>query len=150
MTAAEVLTRAFASTERIREELISDSKIETAQFQYLKPVLGRLFGKLTEKEYTEFVEGFLKAPLAYYVRSLVVDELAACAGASGVLQHCTDYAAAVSLERQERLKKQARHDADILMDRAVEYIEKNPERFPDYDPRENIRKKVSFRGGIIV
>ena len=41
-------------------------------------------------------------------------------------------------------------DADTLLDKAIDYVENNPAMFPEYDPKENIRRRVLIKGGFIL
>lgn len=53
-------------------------------------------------------------------------------------------------QRLHRLRRQARNDADTLLDKAIDYVENNPAMFPEYDPKENIRRRVLIKGGFIL
>ena len=131
ITPTEVLEIAFPATEQFREELIRPSLIEAAQLQHLKPIFGKLYDQLGESQYSAFTAGYLKAPLAYYIRCMVIDEMCAAVGTTGILQGKTDYGSAASIRQQERLRRHARHTADRLLDRAIEQVESNPKLFPD-------------------
>lgn len=148
ITPEEILEIAFSSTESAREELIGDIKIETAQLKYIRPVFGKLYDRLSESEYEQFVTDYLKLPLALYVKSLVIDETAVTIGAMGVTQPAPRYGVASSLKQLTRLKQQARREADRLLGRAVDYVEQYPALFPDYDPQENILRRITCKGGI--
>lgn len=148
VTPAEIWEIAFPQSGFIQPETISDVLIETAQLRHLKPVLGPLYDTLGESRQAAFVSEYLKAPLAYYVRSLALSSLSATVGALGILQGKTDYATPASGRQVHNLRKEARRQADILLDKAVEHIESHPELFPEYDPRQNIRHRMSIRGGL--
>ena len=80
ITPAEVLETAFPATEQFRDDLIRPTMIEVAQLQYLQPVFGALFDALEEERYSDFVSTYIKPPLAYYIRCMVIDELTASVG----------------------------------------------------------------------
>ncbi len=149
ITPTEVLEIAFPATEQFREELIRPSLIEAAQLQHLKPIFGKLYDQLGESQYSAFTADYLKAPLAYYIRCMVIDEMWAAVGTTGILQGKTDYGSAASIRQQERLRRHARHTADRLLDRAIEQVESNPELFPEYEPDQNLRKTLLFKGGFV-
>ena len=146
ITAAEVLETAFPSNEYVPEGMIVPARIETAQLGFLRPV----FGKLGEEPYAAFCRTYIKPALAYYVRYLMVDEQCAAIGAAGVRQNKSAYTEAVPDSRLHRLRRQARNDADTLLDKAIDYVENNPAMFPEYDPKENIRRRVLIKGGFIL
>ena len=74
----------------------------------------------------------------------------AAIGAAGVRQNKSAYTEAVPDSRLHRLRRQARNDADTLLDKAIDYVENNPAMFPEYDPKENIRRRVLIKGGFIL
>ena len=150
ITAAEVLETAFPSNEYVPEGMIVPARIETAQLGFLRPVFGKLYDKLGEEPYAAFCRTYIKPALAYYVRYLMVDEQCAAIGAAGVRQNKSAYPEAVPDSRLHRLRRQARNDADTLLDKAIDYVENNPAMFPEYDPKENIRRRVLIKGGFIL
>ena len=150
ITAAEVLETAFPSNEYVTEGMIVPARIETAQLGFLRPVFGKLYDKLGEEPYAAFCRTYIKPALAYYVRYLMVDEQCAAIGAAGVRQNKSAYTEAVPDSRLHRLRRQARNDADTLLDKAIDYVENNPAMFPEYDPKENIRRRVLIKGGFIL
>ena len=150
ITAAEVLETAFPSNEYVPEGMIVPARIETAQLGFLRPVFGKLYDKLGEEPYAAFCRTYIKPALAYYVRYLMVDEQCAAIGAAGVRQNKSAYKEAVPDSRLHRLRRQARNDADTLLDKAIDYVENNPAMFPEYDPKENIRRRVLIKGGFIL
>lgn len=150
ISAAEVLEMAFPTNEYIPEETIVPARIETAQLKFLQPAFGPLYEKLGDERYGAFVQEYVKPALAYYVRYLMIDERCAAIGAIGILQSKTSYAETAGDNRLNRLRRQALSDADTLLDKATGHVERNPAMFPEYDPKENIRKKIRMKGGFIL
>ena len=136
-TPAEIWEIAFPQSGNTPDENINETLIETAQIRYLKPVLGPLYDSLDEARYQDFIG-----------RSLGL--MSASVGSLGILEGKTDYASPVSIRQLHALRKEARHQADILLDLAVEYIENNPSQFPEYVPQKNIRHYTRIRGGIVM
>ena len=128
ISSAEALSLAFTPAEFQREELIPAVTIETAQLRYLNPAFGPLYDCLNEPRYEAFVERYVKPALACYVRALVIDARAAAG----------------------RLRRQALRDAETLLEEAIEFVERHPEDFPEYDPDLGIRRRVLFKGGLIL
>lgn len=150
ITAQEVLELAFSSTEQLREDLISDATISVAQRRYIKPILGPAFDTLGGEEYSGFVGMYIKPPLALYVKNLVLEDIAVSIGSMGAVQFQGEMGTAPGDTRYDRQRRKARSDADTLMERAVDYIEANPETFPTYNAKDNIRKRISGKGGVIL
>lgn len=150
ITAAEVLELAFDDSESLREDLVKDPVIRTAEARYLEPVLGALYAALHDPEYGDFVDRFIKPPLAFYIRSLVADNLTVSLGNLGAMQYSADKMKTASDTGSARIRKKAKYDADTLMDKAVEHIESHPDDFPLYDRKNNVRHRISIQGGIIL
>ena len=87
--------------------------------------------------------------MAYYVRYLVIDDLCALPGTTGVLQAETDYAESASEKNMEKVKCQAKEDADTLLKQALDYLEDHAEQFPEYDVEQEKSRKVCMKGGFI-
>ena len=149
-TPSEVWEIAFPPNANGPDDQINETLIETAQLRYIKPILGPLYDTLEESRQADFVAQFLKKPLAYYVKSLALNTLSTSVGSLGVLEGKTDYATPVSIRHLHILRQEARHQADLLLDMAIEHIEKNPTLFPEYDPHLNIRHKIRIQGGIVL
>ena len=150
ITPAEVLELAFPSNQYLPEEMILPAKIDTAQYRFLKPAFGNLYPCLAEERYETFLGQFVKPALAYYVRYLIIDDLSALPGTSGVLQTEPDYAEAASEKNMEKVKRQAKEDADVLLRFALDYVEAHTDQFPEYNDAEIENKpKVCMKGGFI-
>lgn len=145
---AEVIQIAFPSSENIREDLVTDIQIETAQIKYLKPVLGPLYQALDGAPYADFVASYLKKPLAFFVRALVVEELGSSVSMMGVMQNKNEFSMPVSMREQAMLRKKARSTARFFLQEALRHIEAHAELFPEYDPQQNILNRCSLLGGI--
>ena len=150
ITPAEVLALAFSPVEYRQEELVGQTVIEVAQARLLEPVFGPLYAVLGEAHYEDFTDEYIKPALAYSVRYLTLAERCAHVAAFGVVQGQTAYAKTAPQETLVLLRKQARSHAMTLLDRAVAHVESHPERFPEYDPEQNIGKRVLFKGGFIL
>ena len=150
ITPAEVLALAFTSTESLPEESITPSRIESASLQYIRPALGSLYEHLSDTRYAEFVDTFIKPPLAHYVRYQMIDDHSAQIATWGIMQHKTDYALAATNSQTEHLRRQARNDAEQLLQKAITQIETHPADYPEYDPKENIRNRVVLKGGFVL
>lgn len=150
VTPAEVLSIAFQSHESVREELINPTLIESAQEKFIRPVLGSLYEQLDRPKYEPFVTEYLKTALAFYVRTLVIEEVSSSIGMMGVTHPHLKSHTTLSLREQSLLRKKAKNKADLFIRRAVRHLEEHPELFPEFDPRENIQRRISMRGGVLV
>jgi len=150
ISSKEVLDLAFSSVDHMTEGVIKETKIEAAQEKFLRPVFGKMFENMVGGGYAEFVDGYIKKPLAYYVRYGVIPDMSIKMGNTGPMAAYTDHANAATDKQREMLRKQAIDDADALLRKAVRYMEAHPDEFPDYELGGNVQRKVITRGGIIL
>ena len=150
ISANEVMALAFTASERVRPDMVGDAKIETAQLRYVKPVLGGLYDVLQETRYESFVEEYLKAPLALFVKAEVIDDATASMGSMGVVVPAPRYGEPAGCEHLAHLKKQTLRNAETLLGKAVRHIGENLPLFPEYDSRDNIQGSISRKGGIVI
>lgn len=150
ITADEVVALAFGGDAHLDRAKISDATILAAQTKFVRPVLGGVCDKLTSAPYANFIKEWVKLPLALYVKWLLLPELLVEIGASGVVvRSCEDYVGA-SPEELRLLMQRLRSEADALMDRAVEELDKNPTLYKEYDPHDNVRNRTRIIGGVII
>lgn len=83
---AEVIKYAFNSREMISPELIRETKIDISQEVFVRPRIGdELFDKITGGEHKKLTDEFIKPALAYYIRYIVIEELAVKLGDDGAI-----------------------------------------------------------------
>jgi hypothetical protein len=150
VTPARVAESAFRAPDFISPEAISEATILATQQKFIAPVFGGLYEKLCEGAYPEFVEEYIVAPLALYVKMQMLPSLAVQAGGGGVVEVTSKNSARVSDVKLRSAVRRLRSDAAALIDRAVDHVEASPELFPEYDPRRNIRNRTSVDGGIVL
>ncbi len=150
ISAREVIEIAFAGTEHVREELISETRIELAQQRFLKPALGGLYNAVAEGKYPDLLFDYLKAPLALYVKYLILPELSAQATSQGVVQYKNEHMTPASATTLALARRKVRNDARILLDRALTHIVAHPECYPEFDSVRDAAIRTSMRGGIIL
>lgn len=72
----EVIDYAFLPRENIKPCSIKELKIDIAQQQYILPRFGdEMFESMLEGELTDFVDGYIKPALAFFVRASIIDDL---------------------------------------------------------------------------
>lgn len=72
----EVIDRAFTQREQITADSIRALKIDVAQEKYIRPRFGaEFFDQMCQGFYADFVDQYIKPPLAHYVRYALIDEL---------------------------------------------------------------------------
>ena len=86
ITPHEVVEIAFRGLEAMNESVIGEAPIVTAQYKFIRPVLGKLYEALLEGEYPELLNEYIKAPLAHYVKWLLLPRLSVQCGGIGVVQ----------------------------------------------------------------
>ena len=146
MTPHEVVEIAFRGAEAVDENVIGEAPILTAQYKFIRPVLGELYRALLERKYPELLNGYIKAPLAHYVKWLLLPRLSVQCGGIGVVQFRGENFSAAGEGAFSMFRQQVRSDAQALMRRAVERIESAPDEFPEYDPEQNVLHRVSLFG----
>lgn len=74
---SEVIKYAFNSREMINSDLIRDTKIDISQEVFVRPRIGDvLFDKITAGEHKNLTDEFIKPALAYFIRYIMIEELA--------------------------------------------------------------------------
>lgn len=155
LTPQEVPTLVFGTSTTLRPEDVPSYTILAAERKYLRPVLGEalhdeLVATKPASHLVTFAENYLKLPLALYVVSVLLPTIAAQVGAAGVVRISGESFKSVDEGTISRLVRRLRSDADALLDSATDYLASNPELFPSYNPSENIRERLSFKGGVVL
>ena len=142
MTPAEVVEAAFGGGDVIDAAIVTESAVLTAQRRYLRPVFGvSFYGALEQGRYGAFLAEYVRPALALFVKYLVLPDAAVRLGRLG---EPTDGAAL------KLLRERVRAEAETSLTAAVERLEAAPAEFPEYDPRENIKRRLSVAGGVVL
>jgi hypothetical protein len=150
ITPAKVAELAFRAPDFISADSIGEATILAAQQKFIAPVFGKLYERLCEGAYTDFVDEYLAAALALYVKMQMLPTLAVQAGGGGVVEVTSKNLTRVGDAKLRHAVRRLRSDAAALIDRAVAHIEAYPEEFPEYDSHQNIRNRISTDGGIVL
>lgn len=151
ITATEVIAISFGTTHTLREECVPSHTILAAQRRLLRPALGgELYSLVTldnpADRHKEFVDNFIKRPLALYVASLLLPTLAVQVGTAGVVRLRGEGFEAADERSLRRAVRRLRKDAQALLEAAKEYLAENSELFPEYAPEVS----VSLLGGVVL
>jgi hypothetical protein len=151
ITPAGVADLAFRAPDFINPEAIDEATILAATQKFIRPVLGRaLCDALLEGSHPEFLEDFVRPPLALYVKMSMLPSLALRTGAAGVVEiHSRNMARADNTKLHTAIRR-LRVDAAALMRRAVDHLEAEPATYPLYNPSDNILHRVSAGGGVVL
>lgn len=150
ITSERVAELAFRAPDFVPADAIPEATILAAQQKFIRPVFGALYDRMAAGSEAAFVNDYIAAPLAIYVKMLMLPSLAVQSGAAGVVEVTGKNLARVSDERLRAAVRRLRGDAAALVRRAVEHVEANPALFPTYDPRQNILNHISIDGGIVL
>lgn len=150
ITPAQVAETAFRTPDFINPDAVPETTILAAQHKFIRPVLGPLCDRMCDGAYADFLKEYIVPPLALYVKMLMLPSLSVQAGAGGVVEAVPANAVKVGDARLRSAVRRLRSDASALMRRAVEHIEAAPAAFPEYDAHQNILKRCSLDGQIVL
>lgn len=150
ITAEEVVELAFGGDAHLDRAKISEGVIIAAQNKFIRPVLGVVYDLAHTAPYAAFVNEWVKLPLALYIKWLLLPELIVEVGASGVVvRSCEDYVSASSQQLRVMMQR-LRSEAEALLDRAVEELEKNASLYTAYSAKDNVRCRTRIVGGVVI
>ena len=143
MTPAEVVEAAFGGGDVIDAAIVTESAVLTAQRRYLRPVFGVSF-------YGAFLAEYVRPALALFVKYLVLPDAAVRLGRLGIVRFGGEYFEPTDGAALKLLRERVRAEAETSLTAAVERLEAAPAEFPEYDPRENIKRRLSVAGGVVL
>ena len=148
ITAQEVIDISFIGEENIKTNRIKDSVILSAQEKYLRDKFPGLYDKFLEGEYSDFVKEYIKSPLAYFVRYLILPNIGIQMSNMGINIPHNDFSKGASDRQRDTLRQSALMIAEPLIENAIRYINEHEVDFPEY--KRNIKKTTNrVKGGII-
>lgn len=150
ITPARVAEEAFRAPDFITPGGVPGATILAAQQKFIRPVFGALYDRMLAGGYAGFVEEYIVPPLALYVKMLMLPSLAVQAGAAGVVEVNSRNLARAGDTRLRYAVRRLQSDAAALIDRAVAHVEADPDAFPEYDPRTNVRRRCSTAGNVVM
>lgn len=150
ITPAQVAEQAFRAPDFITADAVPEATILAAQQKFIRPVLGALYDKLCAGGYPDLLAEYILPPLVLYVKLQMLPSLSVQAGTAGVVEVNSKNLAKAGDAKLRYAVRRLRSDASALMKRAVEHIEANPQDYPEYDPRENVRNRCSTEGQVIL
>ena len=154
ITPAEVVALAFTDKNFLPSKILS-THLMIAHDGFLRPALGDDFynhlvtDSLNSAE-TALVNDYLKAPLAMYVRYIIMPDIIAHASNTGVQLIQPTGTLSASDRQAGVLRDQAKQNAEILMSMAIRFIEKYPDSFPLYSYYDTVVSTTKIRGGVIL
>lgn len=150
ITAEEVVKLAFGESQGVEPEDIGVSSILSAQQKFIKPVVNNLWNRLLVGGDSKLLESYIKPALACYVKYMVLPKLQLSVGSMGIVQHRSSHFVTASDSQLRELRRSVKKDADALMRRAVEEIERNSNLYPEYERAKNILNRCSISSGVIL
>lgn len=146
----KVVALAFGDGEYLAPEAIAEADIAAAERRYIVPVIGpKLYARLTEGAYADFVTEYLAAPISLWTRVLVQPQLDIRTGQCGTVAPKPAGAQPASDAQMQRMVRSLRTKARTLLRRAAEHLAEHTKSFPEYDPETNILKKCTIDGDFI-
>lgn len=151
MTPAEVVAAAFGGGDVIDAAIVTENAVLAAQRRYLRPVFGvSFYGALEQGRYGAFLAEYVRPALALFVKYLVLPDAAVRPGRLGIVRFGGEYFEPADGAALKLLRERVRAEAETSLAAAVERLEAAPAEFPEYDSRENIRRRLSVAGGVVL
>lgn len=130
---SEVIKYAFNSREMINSDLIRDTKIDISQEVFVRPRIGDvLFDKITAGEHKNLTDEFIKPALAYFIRYIMIEELAVKLSDDGAIL----YAGGQIEETQTNTTNQTVNASKETIDNGQEIKKADSKTSSQYDDSE--------------
>lgn len=151
ITPGEVIDLAFADAGYLPPDSIGRADIAAAEARMLLPVTGPdLWRSLLEGKYPALRRDYVLPAAAAAVRFGMQPllDLRCGAGGTGLCSASGDRAA--DAEALLRSRKAQRSRLAALLRRLSEHLDTCADRYPEYDPRGNVLRRVTIAGGLIL
>ncbi len=146
ITPAEVISKAFSADEILSPDAVLEEDILSAEEGRLVPVIGRpLYDALRKGLHTELVGEYIAPALALHTRLLIQGRLnvrTTSVGTTAPHDKPTETAL-------HALRASLRRQASLLMRRLTVHLNRNTERYPEYNPAYNPLNRCSTDGNLI-
>ena len=158
ISAQQVIDLSLSERPNFKADKIRDAIILAAQEEWIRPVLGdafyhhlrqELLTELSENN-TILIENFLRPCLAFYVKYLALPDLENPLTNKGSQELFGQQSKAVSKEDKAVKRGVAKQTADTLAGVLKRFIESNKTVFTLYQEENNVKNRVSIRGGVIL
>ena len=151
ITKTKVIDRAF--TRKIHENKLHDGVIQTAQYKYIRPVLGEdLYDALvddpTASKFADLLE-LVREALAWWVKYISLPEIFIEIADTGVKIIETQNTTQVTDQRFIELRESTRIICEDKTSQITDYLENEDTDLDDYLSGDNVDHKISMAGGII-
>ena len=150
ITTTQLLQQAFGSGEYLPPDTFSEADIAAAEERYLLPVIGpALHERLLAGDYADLRDSYLARPLALFTRLMIQPRLDIRTGQCGTSAPKSSWGQPADEEARRRQCRALRAEARSLLHRAVRYLDRHREEFPEYRPERNILKRCTTDGGFV-
>lgn len=129
--------------------ILDDNVILLAQLSLLKPLLGEFYRELERGRYPAFVAGYLKLPLALWVKSIIMRNSMVSTGGMGVVRQSAPNLAAAGDSDMAQAVMVLRSQARVLMENALDHLRRNAALYPEHEPLHR-RRLRRIMGGMIL
>ncbi len=144
ITPGEVSSLAFSQADGISGADINEASIASAERKFIRPALGELYDELLAGGHAQLADLYIKAPLALYVKWLLLPSLALRVGPMGVARHTTDNLTPAGARDISLARRRVKADARALMQVAVEHIAANPGLYPSFSPQVGLKPDMGI------
>lgn len=150
ITAAEVVSLAFADGEYISSEVILDSDIASAEHSFIRPIVGdALLESLLEGECEMLRTEYVAPALAMAVRCMVQPSLNVRTGMGGLSVSTSMRADSSTKSAISQLQRSLEQRRERLLRRLSDYLKNHAEEYPLYNENSDAKQRCKIYGGIV-
>ena len=159
ITAQQVIDIAITNKNTL-DILFKDSLIDATQEQYIRPVLNDLFPIIVKENDDDslstvnktLLDDFIIPSLAHYVKAENLPDMAFNTTSKGPRVIDDEFTSPITDKQRAILISKTLSIANALRDKMIRFIEDddNIDDYPDYLPSQNVNKRVTSFGGIVL
>lgn len=140
--------------------LVKNDLIRATQEDYMRPVLNDLYPVLLAQieannvsiDNRILLDDHVIPIMAFYVKANLLPDLSLPQTSSGVVQLTNEHSTPVTNQQRSDLVKKALDIGNSLRDAMIRFLEDedNADKYPDFQPTQNIGKAITNFGGIVI
>jgi len=150
ITPEEVIRLSFRESEYLRSTTVLEADIVAATDRFITPIIGQtMVEQLSLGDYRELMSDYIAPALAASVRLLIQPLLNIRTEEAGATSPRTDSTQQAPQSAMLALHNSLKQRARQLLKRVSDHLNKNADKYPEYDPKSNILNRCSINGGFV-